>query len=134
MTYTATDPNGNQSTAQQRVSVNYGFGGFSSPLNVGKAYKLGRTLPVKFQLFYANGGVVLDATATIHAQRIESDVPAGEPMVPTSTSGSDSGNSLRFADDHYQYNLNTGFASQGTYQLIINVSDGTTQVVEIALK
>lgn len=134
VTYTATDPNGNQSTAQQRVSVNYSFGGFASPISPGKAYKLGRTLPVKFQLFYADGSVALDATATIRAQRIESDVPAGEPIVPTSTSGSDSGNSFRLADDHYQYNLNTGFASQGTYHLIIEINDGTTQIVEIAFK
>lgn len=134
VTYTATDPNGNVSTGQQKATLKYNFGGFMSPLEAGKAYKIGRTLPVKFQLFYADGSLALDALATIHAQRIENSVPAGDPIVIESTGGADTGSKFRIADDHYHYNLNTGFASTGTYQLIVEISDGTTQVIEVAFK
>jgi Tol biopolymer transport system component len=132
--YTAADPNGNESTAQQKVLVKYNFGGFMAPLSAGAAYKIGRTLPVKFQLFYADGNLALDATATIHAQRIENDVPVGDPIELESNSNADSGNMFRVADEHYQYNLDTGFASRGTYQLIVEIQDGTTHMIEVAFK
>lgn len=135
VTWSATDANGNVSNATQTVSVVYKFGGFLSPLKAGGVYKIGRTLPVKFQLFYADGSLVTDATATITVQKLSSGEVVGEPIVVEATNNPDGGNTFRFTDDHYQYNLNTGFAGKGEYRIMVDLGDGSPlKMIDIAFK
>lgn len=135
VTWTATDANGNVSNATQNVSATYEFGGFLSPLKAGGTYKIGRTLPVKFQLFYADGSLVTDATATITVQQLSSGQVVGDPIVVEATNNPDGGNTFTFTDDHYQYNLNTGFASKGAYRIMVDVGDGSPlKMIDIAFK
>jgi len=135
VTWTATDANGNVSTAPQKVSATYDFGGFLSPLKAGGIYKIGRTLPVKFQLFYAGGSLVTDAVATIRVQQLSSGEVVGDPIVVEATNNPDGGNTFIYTDDHYQFNLNTEFASKGEYRIIVDVGDGSPlKMIDIAFK
>lgn len=135
VTYTATDANGNVSTAEQKVVVKYDFAGFEGPVTNGGVYKQGRTIPVKFKLYYADGTLALSATARIYAQRIENDVAVGDPIDLQATNGADSGNIFRIVGDSYMFNMDTSFASTGTYQILVDMGDGTAlKAMEIGFK
>ncbi len=135
VTYTATDANGNVSTAEQKVVVKYNFTGFEGPVTDGGVYKKGRTIPVKFKLYYADGTLALSATARLYAQRIENDVAVGDPIDLQATNGADSGNIFRIVGDSYMFNMDTSFASTGTYQILVDLGDGTAlKAMEIGFK
>ena len=131
---TATDASGNSATAAIRVTVIYDKSGFLAPLSNGGIYKAGRTLPIKFQLFYADGASASAAHATLAIYQISDDEIIGDPIEVDSTSAADSGNVFRYSGDKYIYNLNTGFASEGDYRLVVSLDDGTTQMIDIAFK
>ena len=57
VTWTAVDANGNESSESQNVHGTYGFGGFAAPLHDGGIYKANRTLPIKFELYFAAGRI-----------------------------------------------------------------------------
>lgn len=110
----------------------YDFGGFLSPLQPGRSYRLGSTVPIKFQL--TRFGILVDyATARIFAYRVNGAVPEEQPaetdLIP------DDGDTFRWADDHYQYNLKTkGLGEAGLYVLFVELDDGSTYQTSIYLK
>lgn len=136
ITWTATDANGNVSTAIQQVYVQYDFcGGFMQPLVEGKAYKRRNTLPVKFQLCYADGSLVSDANATLSVQQLSNGEPAGDPLEITSTSNADTGSNFRLSSDKYIYNLEISAIAAGSYRLSVNLNDGSAlKTIDIGLK
>ncbi len=125
VTCTATDWWGNSDATTFAVNVQYIFSGFLSPLKPDGTYKLGRTLPVKFQLFYAGGSPALSATANIQWQLYSESEPVGEPFDTVSTSAADSGNTFRLSGDTYIYNLSTEILSKGHYGILVDVGDGS---------
>ena len=131
----ATDTHDNTATAEFDINVQYDFSGFYAPLEEGKVYKLGRTLPVKFQLFFVDGTPAVTATPTIQLQRLSGLEPIGEPIDASSTSEADSGNIFRLSEDMYVYNLATKDLQKGYYRIEMDVGDGSSpKTVEIAFK
>jgi hypothetical protein len=134
VTWTAEDASGNVSTASQTVTVGYRNSGFLIPLRVGGIYKQGRTIPVKFQLFYADGTTVTNAVANISVFQTSSGEVVGEPIEVSSVSNADIGTTFRTTGDQYIYNLGTKNFIKGTYRIIAAISDGSAITIEIALK
>lgn len=129
--------NGDYSTVkyiQGDSSASYAFGGFLPPLTENATYKIGRTLPIKFELFDDVGGEVPDAVAHLFLQKLSGTEPVGDPIEASSTSGGDSGNLFRFDGGQYIFNLDTRPLSAGTWQLRVMIDDGSTHTIEIGLK
>ena len=136
-TVSATDNAGNTTTKSITYKVVYKFGGFLKPINAdgSENYKLGSTIPVKFQLTDANNISVATARATLFYAKVTNNV-VGTTYEAISKSKDNSGNYFRYDDDQYIFNLstkNTGFTT-GTYQITIVLDDNTTQTVRITLR
>lgn len=114
------------------------FGGFLPPINAdgGSVLKLGRTVPVKFQLTDANGNFVSNAAATISLQKFNGSTPEGNPIDGVSTSAATTGNLFRYDSNSNQYifNLNTKGLSVGTWQIKATLDNGESHTVFIVLK
>jgi len=133
---TATDQAGNTSTAKRTVTMVYDFSGFLAPVNLGKPFKLGSTIPVKFQLTDSTGSFISFANATLLVQKYSDDLPAGDPIEALSTSGADTGNVFRYDTETNQYvfNLSTSGLSQGTCQIRASLDDGSVKTAFVSLK
>ena len=137
VTYTARDPNGNVATATQTVQVQYVFGDYQPPLRQGGVYKLGRVIPVKIVLTYANGTPVTTAQPTLSVYTVSNSEVTGEPLDIASASSADTGTTLRYTGTggEYIYNLDTSRVATGIYRLFVDVKDGSLpRVIDIALK
>jgi len=128
---------GNVSTETIYFSVIYDFGGFLPPVNVDGSgvYKLGRTIPVKFQLTDADGNFVTTAIAEISITKV-SDNTEGKEEVAVSIGTADTGNTFRYdvEDNQYVYNLATDSLSAGTWELTVLLDDNTAYKVIISIK
>ncbi|MDC3412097.1 PxKF domain-containing protein [Aquibacillus sp. 3ASR75-11] len=94
--------------------------------------KLGRTLPVKFELTTA-GEPITNANAELYVAEVTDGV-VGPKVEVTSKGEANEGNIFRYAGNKYNYNFNTKSLSEGTYQLIIDVNGYTVETVEINLE
>ena len=132
---TATDKAGNTGTASVTYYVRYSFGGILQPINADgtSIFKLGSTIPVKFQLRDAAGNFVLTAVAKIYLTKIGNGI-SGSELEAVSTSAATTGNLFRLADSQYIFNLSTKPLSVGTWQIRIELNDGTSQLVNISLR
>jgi hypothetical protein len=137
-TLTATDYAGNRTTQTVTFAVVYNFIGFLPPIpNDGSGlFKLGSTIPVKFQLTDANGAVVSTAVATLTVQMLSNNTLVGTPIDATASGNADVGNLFRFdgTSGQYIYNLSTKPLSTGTWQLQVSLDDGTVHTVAIGTK
>jgi hypothetical protein len=151
VTCSATDAAGNTATASFEVSVTYSWSGVLQPINGGSTanttdddsvFKLGSTVPVKFRLSGDSAGIT-DATAKLTVAKVSNGV-VGDEIEAVSTSQATTGNLFRYdegspdttSDDQYIFNwgtkgLQTGV---GTYQLKIDLGDGTSNAVLVSLK
>lgn len=136
---TATDLAGNITSLSNTYNVQYNFGGFLPPIGTGRSvFKIGGTIPVKFQLFDASGTTISTAEAQIFVAKI-SDGVIGTDEEPTSASAADSGNTFRYDElnGQYIYNLSTKnppLGQIGTYQIKIVLNDGTNYITNISLR
>ncbi len=132
-----TDNAGNITTDVTTFSVIYTFSGFTNPVKADGSgvYKLGRTLPIKFQLTDVNSAYISSALAQLFVAKI-SDGVAGTDEVALSTSNADTGNIFRYdeSSDKYIYNLSTDTLSKGSWQLKVVLDDGKEYVVMIGIK
>jgi hypothetical protein len=103
-----------------------------------KAFKQGRTLPLKLQLF-CGGTLLTDSDVT--PPQIVGLVRAGDAPVDLeavdldSGEANDSGVLFRFSDDgNWVYNLNTQGLSSGTYTIVIEMPDGLRYAAGFALR
>jgi hypothetical protein len=112
----------------------YTCSGILQPINAdgSSVFKLGRTVPVKFQLFDDLGMPVGTAFATIDLIKI-SDGVTGVYEEATSTSAADTGNIFRYDSEteQYIYNLNTDELETGTY--VIRIIFGVGQIFEVTV-
>jgi hypothetical protein len=133
-TVTATDVAGNTSTATASYFVRYAFGGFLPPVAAGGngLFRLGSTIPVKFQLQDYFGALVSTATA-----RLSLGAPGGTEIVEATASGNaNAGNLFRFdlVEQQYVYNLSTKPLSTGTWTLRASLDDGSVRTAPVNLK
>jgi hypothetical protein len=136
---TATDKAGNEASLTVNYKVEYKFGGFLPPVVIeGKGlglFKLGSTIPVKFQLFDAAGEPVSTAVAMIYLLKT-SDGVTGTEVEGASTSAATTGNLFRYdpTGQLYIFNLATKPLSVGTWQIRVHLNDDTDHTVEIGIK
>ena len=92
-------------------------------------------MPVKFRLTDANGSPVTGAVARIYVAKISEGI-AGTEMEANSTSAATTGNLFRYDStaNQYIFNLGTKSLSTGTWQIRIELDDGTSKYVTIGLK
>jgi hypothetical protein len=103
-----------------------------------KAFKLGRTLPLRLQLFSLEGLLLTDAETAIPPKIVklersgnalnlwETDLDAGE--------ANDSGLYFRFEDGYWVYNLTTKGLTSGTYTMTLGMENERNYVTGFVLK
>jgi hypothetical protein len=116
------------------LSIQYGWNGFLQPINdtahqIGASeslFKLGSTVPVKFQLKNASGGIVQASALpqfTRSANRgacdatVAAETPATDPAFTSST--------YRWDTNQYIYNFSTKGLSAGEYRIYAVLDDGS---------
>jgi hypothetical protein len=133
---TATDNAGNSTPVQNfTVIVTCDWSGFLPPINSDNSsvFKLGSTIPVKFQLTGASAGIS-NAAATFSFRRIgDLNAPVNETV---STDSPSSGSSFRYdaTAGQYIYNWSTKGLTAGVYELQVNLGDGVMRSVRVGLK
>ncbi len=134
---TSTDFVGNVATATINYSVAYNFGGFLPPVKADGSgiYKLGRTLPVKFQLKDAKGNFISTAVAKLYVAKIKNGV-VGIDEISFSSSNADNNNQFRYdnTNNQYIYNLSTNNFFIGSWRLKIILDDEKSYIVDILIK
>ena len=98
------------------------------------SFKLGSTVPVKFQLAGASAGV-RDLVAHLYLLRVGPGA-TGDTFEATSTSNATTGNLFRYdaTSGQYIFNLGTKTLSPGMYQLRVDLGDGVPHTVSISLR
>jgi hypothetical protein len=121
--------------------VKYDWSGFLQPINSDNSsiFKLGSTVPVKFQLINSSASIT-DAVAKLYVAKVDNGIE-GSVVEATSNASADSGNTFRYDTTSHQYifNLGTKSLTKGTYKLKIYVKgDNNTGVlqgeIDISLK
>ena len=117
------------------IKVVYGFGGFLPPLTADSRtnFHLGSVLPVKFDLYDANGTAISTAVAHLSLQKLDGGEPVGAPIDAIPTSSADSGNLFRYIGGHYAYNLSTKPFTAGIWRIQATLDDGTVRTIDIGL-
>ncbi|HLB25293.1 MAG TPA: HYR domain-containing protein, partial [Nitrospirota bacterium] len=136
VTCTATDDHGNSATCTRNVCVEYKKCVFLQPVSLDKPFKLGSTVPVKFQLTDYYDNVAGGAHVALLAQKYSGSGPADEPIIVSSTSSADTGNLCRYEPpaQHYIYNLSTKGLAAGSWMLIACPDDGTMRTKQVSFK
>lgn len=133
----AADNAGNQITKTVTYYVIYKYSGILPPVKTdgSSVFRLGSTVPVKFQLQDASGIFVNNAVAKLYVAKIDNGI-VGEEKEAISTSAAATGNLFRYdnTENQYIFNLATKGLSAGTWQLRISLDDGTSKYVNISLK
>jgi hypothetical protein len=117
---------------QFNVGVAWTWTGVLAPIQAGGTYKVGRTLPIKFQLTGASA-VITDATIRLYVFQVNNNA-VGDPVDVESTSAATTGNVFRFENGFYVFNLSTAGMAAGTYQLQVDMGDGVLRTINISLK
>jgi DNA-binding beta-propeller fold protein YncE len=119
------------------VNVGYYFNGFLQPINNDDSsiFKLGSTVPVKFQLRDFRGSFISTAMANIYVAKVANNV-IGTDAEAVSTSAATTGNLFRYdpTSNQYIFNLGTKSLSKGTWQIKVVLDDGTSKTVLLSLK
>jgi hypothetical protein len=137
-TYTAhaQDLAGNAASETRTYTRTYGaaYKGLQQPINAGSTprsvFKLGSTVPLKFFLACPSGPVT-NANATFSITKVDS-MPDGSVNESPVDLPASSGNQFRLADatsGQYIFNLSTKPLTQGTYNLKVNLGDGSDPLV-----
>jgi len=138
VTCTARDAAGNVSAARTfTVSVLYAWSNLRQPINTDDSsiFKLGSTVPVKFQLTGASSGIST-LPAKLYYAKISNGTP-GTFLEAASTAAADSGNTFRYdaGGSQYIFNLSTKGWSEGLYQLRVDLAgDGVPHTVNITVR
>jgi hypothetical protein len=132
----ATDAHGNHATGSFQVKVTYSWSGFLQPINAdgSSVFKLGSTVPVKFQLTGSTSGIT-NLVALLSVAKVSGNV-TGTYMEASSNAAADSGNTFRYdsTSNLYIYNLSTSNLSIGTWSLQVDMGDGVPRTVNISLR
>jgi Bacterial Ig-like domain/HYR domain len=136
VTCSASDTRNNSSQATFKVNVTVSATSFLQPINLDgdSIFKLGSTVPVKFQLTGDSAGIT-NAVANLRIAKVSNNVLGDELEAVTSTPAS-TGSLFRYdaTSGQYIYNWGTKGYTAGTYQLRIDLGDGVTRTVLISLK
>jgi hypothetical protein len=118
--------------------VSFAWSGFLQPINNDNSsvFKLGSTVPTKFQLTGPSAGIS-DLVAKIYIAKVSNAV-VGQEIEPISTSAATVGNLFRCGDpgcSQYIFNWGTKGLTTGTYQIRVDMGDGVmTRTVFVSLR
>jgi len=100
-----------------------------------QAFSFGQVVPVKLQLLSAAGAPIGTATATLSVFQLAGSSPAVPPTM-LGAGAANPGNQFRFdpTSSQYIFNLNTRVLARGVWRLDVQISDGSTQSVQIGLQ
>ena len=115
----------------------YGFNGFLPPVSLGKPFKFGRTIPIKFQLTDAQGAFITNAVPLISLELLSNGPLTGDVIDGESSGAANTDNIFRYDPDSNQYIFNlatNNLTAPATYRITVALGDGTTQEVDISLK
>lgn len=133
----ATDNASNQATKIAVYNIVYNYSGILPPIKSddSSTFKLGSTIPVKFQLWDANGNNISAALAYIYLAKITNGI-VGREINATSTSAATTGNLFRYdsTTNQYIFNLATKPLPIGTWRIRISLDDGTSKYATVGLK
>jgi hypothetical protein len=126
----------------QTFDATYTWSGVLQPINQegSSIFKLGSTIPVKFQLTGASASIT-NLAAKIYVAKV-SNGAAGNEYEALTNANADAGNQFRYdpAGQLYIYNWGTKLsgagliASEGTWQIRIDLLDGAVHTVLVTLK
>ncbi|VVC06248.1 Virginiamycin B lyase [uncultured archaeon] len=118
------DSNFNPTSTTLTQMVQYKFSGFKPPVTDGGQYNLGRTIPIKFQLFTANNNLLTTATGTVSVDGI----PA------LSTNNILQGNNINLNGVQYAFNMSTKGLAAGAHTVTVALDDSSVHSIVINLK
>jgi hypothetical protein len=137
VTFTATDNHGNKATKTCEVTVTYAWSGFLPPINAAgtrSSFKLGSTVPVKFQLTGASAGIT-NAVAKFSYGKVDNTADAVNEVAYTDPPST--GNLFRYdpTSNQYIYNWGTKGLTVGTYMIKVDLGDGVNnRTVQLDLR
>jgi hypothetical protein len=137
VTCTATDNAGNTATSTFKVNVAYSWSNFLQPINVTgtqSVFKLGSTVPVKFNLTGASSGIT-DGTFYLKYFYLGAGDGLGEQEAVATTTGT-TGTEFRYSAGQYIYNWSTKSVSKpGNYELrVYSDPAGTVLLGKVAIE
>jgi hypothetical protein len=137
VTRTATDNVGHSTTKSCTTNVIYAFSGILQPVNAdgSSIFKLGSTVPIKFNLMDAGKALQGAAVANLTIAKVTNEID-GTFVEATSTSAATTGTLFRYDSSGQQYifNLGTSGLSKGTWNLKVTLDDGVSYTQRISLK
>jgi beta-galactosidase len=135
LNFTAVDKVGNTSRKTITYYVQYDYSGLLAPINKddSRTFKQGSTVPVKFQLKDANGVYVTNAAVKLYVAKVTNG--AVEDEIAAVSTSAPSGNNFKYdsTSNQYIFNLSTKDLLAGTFQLRIDLGDGSNNVVQIKI-
>ena len=137
LTVRTVDGAGNPRSVEFGFDAIYNFNGFLPPVmnNGSGIYKLGRTIPIKFQLTDANGVFVSIANPTLTIKKISNGI-LGDEIVDLSTISTNGDSAFRYdtVSNEYVYNLSTKKLTNGTWRIKITLEDGRIYEVDVSVR
>jgi hypothetical protein len=124
------------------LRIQFGWDGFLQPINdtaheinvTESKFKLGQTIPVKFDIKDAFGNIVQQTpnptftrTGRLGTCDVSTSAEALPPLAPDATV------QYVFNGGHYQLNWSTKGLTAGEYRIYANLADGTMRYVDICL-
>jgi len=116
----------------------YNFDGFFSPVDnppVVNMAKAGQTIPIKWQITYANGDGVSDPTSFFNKPSfsvVTCDTSAPMDAIEVETAGT---SGLQYlGNGNWQYNWKTKSYAGKCVQMILNLKDGTSYIANFSFK
>ncbi|HEX3235655.1 MAG TPA: YDG domain-containing protein [Gemmatimonadales bacterium] len=140
LSYNGSDPNFTTASGAGAMKVLYNVAAghsFLQPINPNlttgnrSSFKIGSTIPTKFQLFKADGTTpITSAVATIAVVKLDNtaETPINEDLI---TSPADDGINFRPSSGQFIFNLSTKNWTAGTYRIIANLDDGSQITAEV---
>jgi hypothetical protein len=118
------------------LTIVYSWSDVLQPINKdgSSIFKLGSTIPVKFQLTGASASTS-SLVAHIYIAKVSNGV-AGVEVEPSTNVNADAGNVFRYdaSANQYIFNWGTKGLTEGTWQIRIDLGDGETHVVNVSLR
>jgi subtilisin len=133
----AKDNAGNTNIKNVTYYIRYNFGGFLEPINKdgSSIFKQPNKVSIKFQLRDANGNYVNNAVAKLNYSIISPKI-IGKYFKSSTTDPATNGGVFKYnsKDKIYFYNLETKGLASGTWQLRVDINDGSSNTVNISLQ
>ncbi len=141
---TASDHAGNARSVQAAYRVVYRFDGFVQPINDPSidpvqplsVFKAGGVVPVSFALRDATGAVVAPNSAPLWVQPVRNGVTTARVNETSPKLRASTGATYSLVNGSWEYNWATKKSSDSglTYQITVNLDDGTTHTVTVGVR